>query len=201
VNIVEIRQVKMKMLAKILKNVSNILFLIVAVIGGIFLLASLIVLFIPGKDMSISPNISSSLATSIGGTMVVKANLETLGEIMIKPFLQAMFLWIVFLALMISVILYELKRILQNMAEDRVFEKNNSKNLTVMAIALMAGAFIVKLFEYRLTSTVIHTLQIDKIKVYYLPDWTLLLMGILILILAAVFKYGSYLQDEVDSTL
>ena len=197
----EIRQVKMKMLAKILKNVSNILFLIVAVIGGIFLLASLIVLFIPGKDMSISPNISSSLATSIGGTMVVKANLETLGEIMIKPFLQAMFLWIVFLALMISVILYELKRILQNMAEDRVFEKNNSKNLTVMAIALMAGAFIVKLFEYRLTSTVIHTLQIDKIKVYYLPDWTLLLMGILILILAAVFKYGSYLQDEVDSTL
>jgi len=70
-----------------------------------------------------------------------------------------------------------------------------------MAVALMSGAFIVKLFEYRLTSTVIQTLQIVKIKVYYLPDWTLLLVGILILILAAVFKYGSYLQEEVDSTL
>jgi len=191
----------MKMLAKILKNVSNILFWIVAVIGGIFLLASLIVLFIPGKDMSISPNLLGSIATSIGGTMVVKANLETIGVIFIKPFLQAMFLWIVFQALMVSVILYELKHILKNMVDDRVFEKSNSRNLSLMAIAFMLGAFIVKIFEYRLTSTVIQTLQIDKIRVYYLPDWTLLLVGILILVLAAVFKYGSYLQEEVDSTL
>jgi Protein of unknown function (DUF2975) len=198
---VKTRQVQMKMLAKILKNVSNILFWIVAAIGGIFLLASLIVLFIPGKDMSISPNLSGSIATSIGGSMIVKANLETLGAIFIKPFLQAVFLWIVVLSLMVSFILYELKLILKNMVDDRVFEKSNSKNLTLMAVALMSGAFIVKLFEYRLTSTVIQTLQIVKIKVYYLPDWTLLLVGILILILAAVFKYGSYLQEEVDSTL
>jgi len=105
----------MKMLAKILKNVSNILFWIVAAIGGIFLLASLIVLFIPGKDMSISPNLSGSIATSIGGSMIVKANLETLGAIFIKPFLQAVFLWIVVLSLMVSFILYELKLILKNM--------------------------------------------------------------------------------------
>ena len=165
------------------------------------MLASLIVLFIPGKDMSISPNLLGSIATSIGGTMVVKANLETIGVIFIKPFLQAMFLWIVFQALMVSVILYELKHILKNMVDDRVFEKSNSRNLSLMAIAFMLGAFIVKIFEYRLTSTVIQTLQIDKIRVYYLPDWTLLLVGILILVLAAVFKYGSYLQEEVDSTL
>ena len=73
------RQVKMKMLAKVLKIISNVLFWVTSVLFVVFLLASIVVLFIPGKDMVISPNITGPLQTSIGGTMVVKFDLQSPG--------------------------------------------------------------------------------------------------------------------------
>ena len=42
-------QVKMKMLAKVLKNASIILFWVAAALFGIFLLVNFVLIFIPGK--------------------------------------------------------------------------------------------------------------------------------------------------------
>jgi len=195
------RQVKMKMLAKVLKNVSNILFWVTAVVFVMFLLASLVVLFIPARDMIISPNLSGSLQTSIGGTMVVKIDLERLGVIQIKSVLQALFMWISFVSLMGSVLLYEIKRILKNVVADNPFEKGNSKNLTIIAITLLVGSLLVPIFEGRIAMAVIDVLKISNFNTNFMIDWNLLMSGILILILAGVFQYGNYLQEEVDSTL
>jgi hypothetical protein len=189
------------MLAKVLKNISNILFWVTSVLFVVFLLASIVVLFIPGKDMVISPNLTGSLQTSIGVTMVVKFDLQSLGVIIIKPFLQAMFMWISFVSLMGSVLLYELKRILKNVVADNPFEKGNSKNLTVIAITLLVGSLILPIFEGRIAMAVIDVLKISNFNVNFMIDWNLLMAGILILILAGVFQYGNYLQEEVDSTL
>jgi hypothetical protein len=195
------RQVKMKMLAKVLKNISNVLFWVTSVLFVVFLLASIVVLFVPGKDMVISPNLTGSLQTSIGGTMVVKFDLQSLGVIIIKPFLQAMFMWISFVSLMVSVLLYELKRILKTVVADNPFEKGNSKNLTVIAFTLLVGSLILPIFEGRIAMAVIDVLKISNFNVNFMIDWNLLMAGILILILAGVFQYGNYLQEEVDSTL
>ena len=195
------RQVKMKMLAKVLKNISNVLFWVTSVLFVVFLLASIVVLFVPGKDMVISPNLTGSLQTSIGGTMVVKFDLQSLGVIIIKPFLQAMFMWISFVSLMVSVLLYELKRILKTVVADNPFEKGNSKNLTVIALTLLVGSLILPIFEGRIAMAVIDVLKISNFNVNFVIDWNLLMAGILILILAGVFQYGNYLQEEVDSTL
>jgi hypothetical protein len=191
----------MKMLAKVLKNISNILFWVTSVLFVVFLLASIVVLFVPGKDMVISPNLTGSLQTSIGGTMVVKFDLQSLGVIIIKPFLQAMFMWISFVSLMVSVLLYELKRILKTVVADNPFEKSNSKNLTVIALTLLVGSLILPIFEGRIAMAVIDVLKISNFNVNFMIDWNLLMAGILILILAGVFQYGNYLQEEVDSTL
>jgi uncharacterized membrane protein len=195
------RQVKMKMLAKIFRIICNVVFWVTSVGFVLFLLASIFISIIPAKDLILSANTTGSLQATIGGTMMFKFEPQTTGEIIIKPFLQALFTWISFGALFVSVILFEVKRILNSVVADNPFEKSNSKNLVVIAAALLAGAIIMPIFEGRIATTIIEALKITNISTSYSIDVNLLFMGILMLILAGVFQYGNYLQEEVDSTL
>lgn len=194
-------QVKMKMLAKILNVVCNVVFWMAAVGFCIFLLGNIALLFVPAKSIVINASTSGSLSATLGGTMFFKFNPQVSGDLMIKPFLQAFFVWITVAALIMSVILFELKRILESVVQDNPFEKGNSKNLTIIAIALIVGSLIMPLLEGRIVSAIIRVLQISSINFSYSMDCTLLFTGIIILILAGVFQYGNYLQEEVDSTL
>jgi hypothetical protein len=193
-------QVKMKMLAKILNVICKIAFWITAVGFVLFLLAGIIILLVPAKDMVVSVNMSGYLNATFGNTMF-KFIPPTNGQIMIKPFLQTLFMYISFGALMVSVILFEVKGILNTVIADNPFEKGNSKKLTVIALVLVVESVIVPFLEERIVKTIIQTLQINNINVSYAIDGNLLFTGILILILAGVFQYGNYLQEEVDSTL
>ena len=195
------RQVKMKTLAKILKIVANVIFWVAAVVFCLFLVASIIMLFIPEKNLVLPANMTGNLTATIGEVLVFKFEPQTVGDLPIKPVLQAAFIWVSVVTLMMSIILFELKRILKSVVQDNPFEKVNSKNLTVIAVVLITGSFIVKFLEGRVASAVIQTLQISNISINYSIDVNLLLTGILILILAGVFQYGNYLQEEVDSTL
>ena len=195
------RSVRMKMLAKVLKIICNVVFWISAVGFILFLLASIVVSFIPKEHLVLSANMSGSLSATIEGTMLFKFNPQTSEGIMIKPVLQALFMWICVSSLMLSVVLFEVKRIMKTVVKDNPFEKGNSKNLTVIAAVLIAGSLIVPIFEGRIAWTIIQTLQIANIGIGYSLNGTLLAAGILILILAGVFQYGNYLQEEVDSTL
>ena len=195
------RQVKMKMLAKVLKIICNIGFWITAVGFVLFLLASIFISLIPGEHLVIPANMSGSLSVTFGGTMMFKFDPQTIGDIMIKSFLQEFFMWISVSALMVSIVLFVVKRILTTVIVDNPFEKGNSKNLTVISLVLIAGSFVVPFMEGRIATAIIQTLKIDSIHVSYSMDCNLLFTGILILILAGVFQYGNYLQEEVDSTL
>ena len=194
------RQVRMKTLAKVLRVISNVVFWITAVGFVIFLLASIIISRVPAKDLVVSVNMSGYLNTTFGQTMF-RFIPPTNGEIMIKSFLQALFMYISFAALMVSVVLFEVKRILKTVVADNPFEKGNSRNLTVIALVLVAGSVIVPILQWRIAATVIQMLQINNMNATYSVDGNLLFTGILILILAGVFQYGNYLQEEVDSTL
>jgi len=193
-------QVKMKMLAKILNVICKIAFWITAVGFVLFLLGGIVILLVPAKDVVVSVNMSGYLNATFGNTMF-KFIPPTSGQIMIKPFLQTLFMYISFGALMVSVILFEVKGILNTVIADNPFEKGNSKKLTVIALVLVVESVIVPFLEERIVKTIIQTLQINNINVSYAIDGNLLFTGILILILAGVFQYGNYLQEEVDSTL
>ena len=195
------RSVRMKMLAKVLKIICNVVFWISVVGFVLFLLASIVVSFIPKENLVLSANMSGSLSATIEGTMLFKFNPQTSEGIMIKPVLQALFMWVCISSLMLSIVLFEVKRILKTVVEDNPFKKSNSNNLIAIASVFMAGSFIVPIFEGRIASTIIQALQIGNIDIGYSINGTLLATGILILILAGVFQYGNYLQEEVDSTL
>jgi Protein of unknown function (DUF2975) len=195
------QQVQMKMLAKVLNIICNVAFWITAAAFGLFIIANIVLLFIPEKNLVISANISGSLAATINGTQLFKFDPQSIGDIMIKYVLQAVFLWVSVVLLIASAVLFEVKRILKTVVEDKPFEKGNSKNLTIISLVLIAASFILPIFEGRVFSAAIKTLQVGNISIGYSMNWTLLLTGILILMLAGVFQYGNYLQEEVDSTL
>ena len=195
------QQVKLKLLARVLEIICSILFWVTAVGFCIFLLGNIALAFIPAKSVVIDANTSGSLSTTLGGTMFFKFEPQVSGEIIIKPFLQAFFSWIAVAALMVSVILFEVKRVLKSVIQNNPFKIGNSKNLTVIAAVLIIGSFIVPFLEGRVVSEIIRALQISNINFSYSMDGTLLFTGIIILILAGVFQYGNYLQEEVDSTL
>src|SRR5271157_5967136 len=95
----------MKMLAKILKNASIILFWVAAALFGIFLLVNFVLIFIPGKDLILPANLSGSFSGSLNGIFIFIVNPQTNGNIMIKPVLQALFLWLTVGTAMVAVIL------------------------------------------------------------------------------------------------
>ena len=85
------QQVQMKMLAKVLNIICKAAFWITVVAFGLFLIANIVLLFIPEKDLVISANISGSLAATINGTQLFKFDPQSIGDIMIKHVLQAVF--------------------------------------------------------------------------------------------------------------
>jgi len=65
----------------------------------------------------------------------------------------------------------------------------------------MAGSVILKIAEGITAMAIIDSLEIKNVDVTFTVDGAMLLTGFLVLILAGIFRYGSYLQDEYDATL
>ncbi len=193
-------QVRMKMLARILNIICRVVFWVTTAGFALFLLASLVLLFIPAESVVINANTIGPLSVTLG-SLYLDFNPQVSGDILIKPFLQALFAWISVSALLVSLILFRVKRILKSVVADHPFQKGNSKNLTAIAIILIVASLIMPVLQGRIFSAIIDALKISNINFSYSLDCTLLFTGILILILAGVFKYGNYLQEEVDSTL
>jgi len=198
---VKTQQVKLKKLARVLNVICSIVFWIAAVGFCTFLLANIVIAFVPANSVVMDATTSGSLTTTLGGTMSFKFDPQVSGKIMIKPFLEDFFGWIAVAALMTAMILFEIKRILKSVIQDNPFKKGNSRNLTVIALVLIIGSCILPFLEARVVSEIIRVLQIANINFSYSVDSTMMFSGIIVLILAGVFQYGNYLQEEVDSTL
>lgn len=102
-------------------------------------------------------------------------------------------------SLMCLIIIYNLKLILKTVEDDHPFEKNNSKRLLIVAIVFIAGSIILKIAEGITALAIIDMLKIKNVSVVFSINGTMILTGFLVLILAGVFRYGSYLQNEYDT--
>ena len=74
-------QVKMKMLAKILNVICKIAFWITAVGFVLFLLAGIVILLVPAKDMVVSVNMSGYLNATFGNTMFLNLFRQPAGKL------------------------------------------------------------------------------------------------------------------------
>ena len=96
---------------------------------------------------------------------------------------------------------YQLIDILRSVQKGSPFVKENASRLAKMGYILLGGSIIVGFTYSLMVYTIFEALKITNISVNFQINSTMFASGLLLLILAGVFRYGSYLQEEYDATL
>lgn len=196
----KISKAKLKRLAKIMKVIFDVFFWAAVVLGAISFLIFIVTFFIPENIFILSKAQVGSISI-IAGIIEFKIDPNLYNNINFKPFLQAILPMTTVISLMFLIIVNNLRLILKTIANDCPFERSNSKRLLIIGIVLMIGSVVLNFVEGIVALAIIDMLKIKNIDVIFTVDGAMLLTGFLILILAGVFRYGSYLQEEYDATL
>ena len=196
-----VNQEKTKKMSRYLRIVMQI-FYWVGLVGAVVLAVSVIVVSIlPEKYFIISPKASDNIGFSIDGLINYKISSQTAIAILLKPIAQAISFMAAIISAGLSIIFKQISKILKTVESDRPFSEENSGRLTIIGFVLIIGSFVFKIAECIVANAMIHALNIQNVQVNYSADGFMMLTGFLILILAGVFKYGNYLQQEYDATL
>ncbi|AFS78854.1 hypothetical protein Curi_c18480 [Gottschalkia acidurici 9a] len=113
----------------------------------------------------------------------------------------------------VILILKSLGRILSTIENGEPFDSRNHSEISIIGWITIASVNLIPILEYFVRTIILKLpsnlkgIGSDGVLRYYSTsvDWKITLLGIflgvLIIILAQVFKYGTYLQNEYDSTL
>ncbi len=104
-----------------------------------------------------------------------------------------------------AALLWLLKQILNSMKQGTPFTEKNAKRLLAMGLLALAQTYVGQWNAYRLAQSVFDYSVQNGLTPVMQPQFQLLpasaLLGICLLVLAEVFRYGSVLQQEHDTTV
>lgn len=196
-----VNQEKIKRMSKALGIVMKVFYWAGIVGAVLFAISVIVITALPENKFIISPAASDNIGFSIDGLVSYRINSETAASISMKPVAQAISFMAAIIAAGLSIIFKQVSSILKTVEADRPFSEENSGRLTIIGFVLIFGSFVFKIAQGIVASAIVHTLDIQNIQINYTTDGFMMISGFLILILAGVFKYGSYLQQEYDATL
>lgn len=191
---------KFKRLASFLKKFLTLiywLYFIATILVGISLVIGL---FIPKDKFNVHPFSSSSVKFSIDNLTFI-ANSMANEIINIKLLLGLLLILIFVVAIITILVIRQIIKILKTVEEENPFDIENSKRLSFIGKILIISSFIVKPLQSILATYFIEIFKIENISARIKIDLTLLFIGLFIILLAKIFSYGNYLQQEYDSTV
>lgn len=94
-----------------------------------------------------------------------------------------------------------LKRIMKNVSSNHPFNPVNVKYLQYMGIGYLVASLVLPIINSLFFTRVIDALELYEAGVNLSLNFQSIFMGLIILIVAYIFDYGSYLQDEHDMTV
>lgn len=190
--------VRFKKLANLLHTVVRILFWITVVAAVAGVIGSVVMAFMPASYFNTGNTTSLALAMD----SVIKYRLDPpLTPVSLKPVFFTALLTSIPAFVLLALIFSNLAGILKTVKAEKPFAAENAKRLTVMGVVILASSVLVNVLQAAVVLVMVTTLDIANIDINYNINFTMLFMGLLLLILAGIFRYGNYLQDEVDSTL
>lgn len=102
----------------------------------------------------------------------------------------------------IQLILIGIRKLIRKVKEGSPFDFKNAEVLRRMGLVFIGGSLVLPLANTTLMSTLVHTFNvISDMRVNFAINLQFVFMGLLIMVLAYVFSYGSYLQEEHDATV
>ncbi len=121
-----------------------------------------------------------------------------------RPLLSILFTGIVTVGFLQFVII-NLKNLVGHVKDTQIFDKTNARILKIMGFGFLIASILLPVMRSVSTIAVVNMFDIFQ-QIEFRPDfrwlsWSHIFMGSLILILAYVFSYGAYLQEEHDLTV
>ncbi len=171
------------------------------VLLGIILIGFIAVVFIPKTllnfDMANLENINVQFANVLqeinGDIFTGVANVKNL-------LLILLFTGIVNLTFF-QFIQIQLKKIVSSVKEELPFRNSNAIILRNLGMGYIIASIMVSLINSWLMMTIVNTFNVYEATINFSVNFQMVFMGVIILILAYVFSYGSVLQEEHDSTV
>lgn len=119
----------------------------------------------------------------------------------LKPLLQIALPFALVLLAFFVVGVKQVMEILKSVARDNPFDESNSGRLYRVGQILLIASVVVSAGRVVVYNQIIGMMKLSDVRTNFSVNVTLLLTGLLVLILAGVFKYGSYLKSEYDATV
>ena len=105
------------------------------------------------------------------------------------------------LLILILLVLGQLRIILKNVVNKNPFAEKNAKSIKNIGYVIMASSLVMPVTKAFLINKIIHAFNLSNVNVVYTVNIEVLIIGILLLLVSAIFNYGAYLQQEYDTTL
>lgn len=192
---------KFKRLASFLRKFLIIIYWLYFVFSILVGIGLAIVFFVPKDKFNVYP-FSSSLKFSIEIDnlyfWVSPAGSESVN---IKILLIAKLILALIVAFITILVLRQIISILKTVEEENPFDIENSKRLSFIGKILIISSLILKPIQSLLIMYFIDIFKIENISKKINIDLTILFIGLFIILLAKIFSYGNYLQQEYDSTV
>lgn len=99
---------------------------------------------------------------------------------------------------------YQLKKILENVAKKTPFIIENANRMRIVGLAIIGGAALTMVREFALGIYLMDRVHVPGFAVGTRPDLGqigMIVVGLIVLLLAEVFRYGIALQEEHDLTV
>ncbi|NLC53758.1 MAG: DUF2975 domain-containing protein [Firmicutes bacterium] len=189
---------KVRKTAKILRAIMDVFFW-VTIISGMGIV-SLCILVLIGA-LTIPKTESMTISLVLNGLISYKVDRSMYELPILRPVILRFIPTVSLVVLMAATIFRQVRNILKTVVQDCPFAEENVKRLFIIAFSLITGSVLINVAQYLLVVAAVQSLQINCLQVSYATDLTMLTTGLLILILAGVFKYGCFLQKEYDATL
>lgn len=181
-----------------------LLWLIVILFIGLGAMAvgALIMLFIPRGLLDVDMASLSEINTRLTAIIrEIDPGFFT-GTVNVKRSIIALLLSGIAHAAFIQFIMIMLRKLIGNVKDHTPFRQNNAVILRNLGIGFLVASLVLPVFSSLSMLTVARMFDIfDQFQYRFSIQWSHVFMGVLILILAYVFSYGAYLQEEHDATV
>ncbi|MDP3386927.1 MAG: DUF2975 domain-containing protein [Eubacteriales bacterium] len=192
---------KIKKMARVVKIIFKITFWISVVSLVILPLILAAIQFLPDESLMSSQFQRGSFDLTLDGILRYRVPENMSVDISVKPIIDAILLMATVNSVGFAILSRKMSQILATIESDSPFEKENAKRLSTIGWLLIIGSFVYQLTNAYFAMAIIDTFKIYSLDVVVGVDNAMIITGLILLILSGVFKYGSYLQEEYDSTL
>jgi hypothetical protein len=190
-----------KKLTRIVRVIIQALFWICAALGGLTILSNIVFIFIPQHFFELNDNIARHVTITTGGFLKYSYELAPNIVMNLKPLINVISVLVIISSVLMLPILYQLNNILKNVENDLPFAPGNAHSLSIIGYMIAIGTFVLPLAEALVGTMIMNIIKVPNITVNYSINFYMLIMSFFIFILAGIFKYGNYLQQEYDTTL